>query len=94
MRHGIVAAVLVAVALLASAAAHAAAASALIGAEVRDVRGETAGKVQDLIVDVRDGRVLYVIVDAGERFFTLGGALSRAYLSEASCADSCAARIA
>ena len=47
------------------------AAGVLIGVEAKDLRGAAVGTVEDLIVDVRDGRVLYVIVDAQQRYFTL-----------------------
>lgn len=47
------------------------AAGVLIGAEAKDLRGAAVGTVEDLIVDVRDGRVLYVIVDGPQRYFTL-----------------------
>jgi sporulation protein YlmC with PRC-barrel domain len=42
-----------------------------MGRPVVDLRGETVGTVEDLIVDVRDGQVLYVIVDGPQRFYTL-----------------------
>jgi len=47
------------------------AAGVLIGAEAKDLRGAAVGTVEDLILDVRDGRVLYVIVDGRQRYFTL-----------------------
>jgi sporulation protein YlmC with PRC-barrel domain len=65
------AAVLFALVLSLPAEAGVMAAGALIGREVQDLEGGKAGTVEDLIVDVRDGRVLYVILDAGERYFTL-----------------------
>ena len=45
--------------------------SRLLGAPLRSEQGTTVGGLSDLIVDVRDGRVVYLIVDAGERFVTL-----------------------
>ena len=51
--------------------ASAAAAGVLIGRAIQDLGGRTVGTVEDLIVDVREGRVLYVVVDARERHFTL-----------------------
>lgn len=44
---------------------------ALLGEPVRAQTGEPVGVVEDLIVDVRSAKVLYVIVDAEERFYTL-----------------------
>lgn len=57
--------------LVASAGAQAAAVSEVIGERLRDTRGGPVGVVRDLIVDVREGRVLYVIVEGPERFATL-----------------------
>lgn len=56
---------------LAPAAAAAATAGALLGAPALDARGAPVGEVEELIVDVRDGRVLYVIVDSRGEFLTL-----------------------
>ena len=42
----------------------------LLGHPVEDRRGDPLGKVSELIVDVRAGRVLYAVVDAGGRYFT------------------------
>lgn len=48
------------------------AAGVLIGAEgAKDLRGAAVGTVEDLVLDVRDGRVLYVIVEAQQRYFRL-----------------------
>lgn len=58
-------------ALLVPLNAGAAAAADLIGQPLADLRGDPVGTVEDLIVDVRDARVLYVIVEAPERYLTL-----------------------
>ena len=71
MRWPPLAAVLFAFALSLPAEAGVMAAGALIGRTLQDLEGDKAGTVEDLIVDVRDGRVLYVIVDAAGRYFTL-----------------------
>jgi len=55
----------------ASNAAAAASASALIGAPAETERAGTLGTVDDVIVDVDGGRVLYVIIDAKDRYYTL-----------------------
>jgi sporulation protein YlmC with PRC-barrel domain len=47
------------------------AAADLIGRTLADLDGERIGTVEDLIVDVRDARVLYVIVEGPERAYTL-----------------------
>jgi sporulation protein YlmC with PRC-barrel domain len=63
---------LAALALVAASSASAAVtATALIGAPADSARGKALGAVDDLIVDVDDGRVLYVIVDSKDRFYTL-----------------------
>jgi sporulation protein YlmC with PRC-barrel domain len=62
---------LVAAMLAVAQDAAAASVSRLLGEPLRNERGETIGGLSDLIVDVRDARVVYLIVDAGERFFTL-----------------------
>ena len=56
---------------VAAIAAHGAMVSETLGDPVENQRGEKVGAVDDLIVDVRAGRVLYVIVDAQDRFYTL-----------------------
>jgi sporulation protein YlmC with PRC-barrel domain len=71
MRGRTLAAALWALALSLPAGALAAAAGALIGAPAQDRNGAAVGTVEDLIVDVREGRVLYVIVEAPERYLTL-----------------------
>ena len=43
----------------------------LLGQPVQALNGERVGAVQDLIVDVDAGRVLYVIVQGGQAFHTL-----------------------
>ncbi|HEX6321196.1 MAG TPA: PRC-barrel domain-containing protein [Burkholderiales bacterium] len=58
-------------ALLASAEVRAAAAAALLGEPVRNLQGKRVGTVEDLIIDARAGRVLYVIVEGDGRYFTL-----------------------
>ena len=55
----------------ASGAAAAATAAALIGAPAESRRGNAVGTVDDVIVDVDGGRVLYVIIDAEDRYYTL-----------------------
>lgn len=55
----------------ASSASAAVTATALIGAPADSARGKALGAVADVIVDVDGGRVLYVIVDAEDRFYTL-----------------------
>jgi sporulation protein YlmC with PRC-barrel domain len=52
-------------------AAQAAAITQLLDRPVQNERGAPAGTVTDLIVDVEAGRVLYLVLDAGERFHTL-----------------------
>jgi hypothetical protein len=59
------AAVLFALALSLPAEAGAAAASALIGHAVQDLGGRSAGRVEDLIVDVSAARVRYVVHPGG-----------------------------
>lgn len=51
--------------------AFAASASALLGEPVRNLQGERVGTVEDLIIDARAGRVLYVIVERSDGFVTL-----------------------
>ena len=50
--------------------ANAAAINDLIGEPVRSERGERIGSIADFIIDVGAGRVLYLLVDAPERFYT------------------------
>lgn len=50
---------------------HAASAAALLGEHMLDEQARPAGEVTDLIVDVRDSRVLYVVLDRGNRFETI-----------------------
>jgi sporulation protein YlmC with PRC-barrel domain len=77
--------------VMAAAGAQAAAVSELIGERLRDLRGETVGAVQELIVDVREGRVLYIIVEAPQRFLTLPvGALDERLRLDMSLAGSAA----
>lgn len=71
MRRLTLAAVLSALALSLPAEAGAVAAGVLIGRPIQDLSGQVLGTVEDMIVDVRDARVLYIIVDARERDFTL-----------------------
>ena len=44
------------------AAAYAASVSELLGTPLKDLRGETAGTLEEVIVDVRAGRVAYLIL--------------------------------
>ena len=39
--------------------------SRLLGMEVQDRRGDTVGRVKDLIIDSRDGQVRFAVIDAG-----------------------------
>jgi sporulation protein YlmC with PRC-barrel domain len=55
----------------ASSASAAVTATALIGTPADSAGGKTVGAVDDLIIDVDGGRVLYVIVDAKDRYYTL-----------------------
>lgn len=54
----------------AAAGAHAAMVSKLLDQPLRNERGEPAGAVEDLIVDVRNGRVLYLVMKDEDRFQT------------------------
>ena len=56
--------------LAGSGALHAATAGKLLGQPLRNETGQPVGELADLIVDVRDGRVLYLIVKDEERFQT------------------------
>ncbi|HEX6319238.1 MAG TPA: PRC-barrel domain-containing protein [Burkholderiales bacterium] len=58
-------------ALIASAEVRAAVAAALLGEPVRNLQGKRVGTVEDLVIDARAGRVLYVIVEGDGRYFTL-----------------------
>ena len=51
-------------------AAQGASVSDILGQPVRNERGKRVGSVSELIVDVRSGRVLYVIVDTGGGYST------------------------
>jgi sporulation protein YlmC with PRC-barrel domain len=64
-------AVLMAAAWLPATQAGAATVSGLLGDAVQNLRGEKVGAVEELIVDVRAGRVVYVVVDSAEKFYTL-----------------------
>lgn len=64
-------AVFVAAASLPVLEARAAAVNRVLGDTVENRRGEKIGAVEELIVDVRAGRVVYVILDAHDRFYTL-----------------------
>jgi len=44
-------------------------ASKIIGMEVRNTQNERVGKIKDLAVDVRSGRVAYAVLSAGGSFF-------------------------
>lgn len=64
-------AVFVAAAWLPPMQAQAAAVRGLLADAVQNPRGEKLGAVEELIVDVRAGRVVYVVVDSAEKFHTL-----------------------
>ena len=51
--------------------AGAASVGALLGEPVRNLDNQRVGEVADLIIDVQNGKLLYVLVDGGERFYTL-----------------------
>jgi uncharacterized protein YrrD len=51
--------------------AHGASIEKLMGEPVQNKSGLPIGFVDDFIVDVEGGRVLYVVVDAGEHYHTL-----------------------
>lgn len=55
----------------ASSVSAAVTATALIGAPADSAGGKAIGAVDDLIIDADGGRVLYVIVDAQDRYYTL-----------------------
>jgi sporulation protein YlmC with PRC-barrel domain len=57
--------------LVGAGTAHAAIASELLGQPLKSTQGEPLGTLEDLIVDVRDGRVLYLVVKGEQRFRTL-----------------------
>jgi sporulation protein YlmC with PRC-barrel domain len=78
MREGFVAALSLVLTLL-SAPVLAARASELLGKPVQDLRGEPAGKVSEMIVDVRDGRVAYLMVERPGGAYALP---ARAYKEE------------
>jgi sporulation protein YlmC with PRC-barrel domain len=46
----------------------------IIGSKVINVKGETLGKVEDLVVDIDRGRIVYAILDSGG-FLDIGGKL-------------------
>lgn len=76
LRSGLWAAV--GVLVLAVSPAGAASIGELIGERVENLRGETVGHVDELIVDINAGRVLYVIVDRKQGYATLPiGAIER-----------------
>ncbi|MBL9167122.1 MAG: PRC-barrel domain-containing protein [Verrucomicrobiales bacterium] len=53
---------------------HAVKASTIVGSEVRSYRGEKLGKIHDLAVDLRTGRIVQVILSSGG-FLGLGDSL-------------------
>jgi sporulation protein YlmC with PRC-barrel domain len=57
--------------MLLSLTANAALVREMLGDPVQNLRGEEVGTVEELIVDVRAGRVVYVVIDSVERFYTL-----------------------
>jgi sporulation protein YlmC with PRC-barrel domain len=46
----------------------------IIGSKVINLKGETLGKIEDLVVDIDMGRILYAILDSGG-FLDIGGKL-------------------
>lgn len=64
-------AVLGCVLALAATQAYAIGVSEVIGAQAKSLEGKSVGALQDLIIDVRAGRVLYVIVEGAQRHVTL-----------------------
>lgn len=51
--------------------AQAASVNELIGEPLRNEQGATVGALSDLIIDVKEGRVVYLIVEGPERFYAL-----------------------
>ena len=51
-------------------AAHAASVNDLVGNTAYDLKGERIGAIEELVLDVREGRVLYVVVDGPQRYET------------------------
>ena len=37
----------------------------IIGSKVINLKGETLGKIEDLVVDIDTGRILYAVLDSG-----------------------------
>lgn len=56
--------------LLSLDAARAASVNDLVGNAAYDLKGQRIGAIEELVLDVRQGRVLYVIVDGPERYET------------------------
>jgi sporulation protein YlmC with PRC-barrel domain len=71
MLNFILATVIAAGSWLGANEANAAAVSELIGRPVDNARGEHVGRIDDFIIDVRAERVLYAVVDAGGRYYSL-----------------------
>jgi sporulation protein YlmC with PRC-barrel domain len=46
----------------------------IIGSEVMNLKGETLGKIEDIVIDIDTGRVLYAVMDFGS-FLGIGGKL-------------------
>ncbi len=59
--------------------------SALKGSRVGNFAGEILGKVDDLVVDVTTGRLMYVIVSMGSSVLFPGSYLPYAPLNTSSC---------
>ncbi|HVL37717.1 MAG TPA: PRC-barrel domain-containing protein [Burkholderiales bacterium] len=54
-----------------ASASQAAAVSELLGQPVTGLRGQNIGPVEELIVDVSEGRVLYIIVRGAQQYYTV-----------------------
>ncbi len=64
-------ALFMAAACLPALQARAAMVTGVLGDRLENRRGEKVGAVEELILDVRAGRVVYVVLDAQDRFHTL-----------------------
>jgi sporulation protein YlmC with PRC-barrel domain len=56
---------------LVAPAAHAASVTGLLGQPITGLKGQNVGIVEDLILDVQAGRVLYVIVQGTQQHYTV-----------------------
>ena len=77
--------------LLCLGAAQAASVNDLVGNAAYDLKGQRIGVIEELVLDVREGRVLYVIVDRPEQYDTYP---IRALREDAHVDTSAAGRIA